>query len=441
MTDNIDVDPGITYGRQPVATDYVGEAHYQRIKLIHGAEGVNDGDVSSRNPLPIVPGNGSADAFGAFRVSTQETLIEEKNVSVSPLIGNKAENGGIVTRSAQRSSFILSTGGSANGSARRQSRQRAPYQPGKSQNCQLTFVGSTPSDNIVQEVWFGDDNNGLGFIADGTEFYFFIRSDTSGTPVMTKIPRSSWIDPLDGTGESGIVLDLSKAQIFQLDFQWLGVGSVRFGFVFNGHWVICYQNNWSNIGDSVYLRNPNFPISWRIYSTGSTQGKTLEAICGKIASEGGFDRRGLSLAFETPDAGVDVSTALTEVLAIRLTASGVELAAAFLSAVRILCTTNADFRYRVFINDTGMSGGTWIPKPGSLLEYNVTRTGTPGSGIQIDANYGSKSSDAGVTDIVNRVGFGYDINTSEADVFSLCIQGLAVGTETYHAALIARQEA
>lgn len=35
-----------------IATDEVGAKHYQRVKLIHGADGVNDGDVASGNPLP-----------------------------------------------------------------------------------------------------------------------------------------------------------------------------------------------------------------------------------------------------------------------------------------------------------------------------------------------------------------------------------------------------
>ena len=36
-----------------IATDEIAGVHYQRIKLIQGADGVNAGDVSSANPLPI----------------------------------------------------------------------------------------------------------------------------------------------------------------------------------------------------------------------------------------------------------------------------------------------------------------------------------------------------------------------------------------------------
>lgn len=40
-------------GGSVVATDEIASKHYQRVKLIHGADGVNDGDVSTANGLPV----------------------------------------------------------------------------------------------------------------------------------------------------------------------------------------------------------------------------------------------------------------------------------------------------------------------------------------------------------------------------------------------------
>jgi len=39
-----------------VAADEISAVKYQRIKLIHGVDGVNDGDVSLTNPLPVEAG-------------------------------------------------------------------------------------------------------------------------------------------------------------------------------------------------------------------------------------------------------------------------------------------------------------------------------------------------------------------------------------------------
>ena len=51
MADNITLNT--MTGGPSAATDDIAGNHYQRIKLIHGADGVNAGDVSSANPLPV----------------------------------------------------------------------------------------------------------------------------------------------------------------------------------------------------------------------------------------------------------------------------------------------------------------------------------------------------------------------------------------------------
>lgn len=47
MADNISV------ASKAIATDEISSVHYQRAKLIHGADGTNDGDVARTNPLPV----------------------------------------------------------------------------------------------------------------------------------------------------------------------------------------------------------------------------------------------------------------------------------------------------------------------------------------------------------------------------------------------------
>ena len=49
MADNVTITPG---SGASVAADDIGGVLYQRVKLIEGADGVNNGDVSSSNPLP-----------------------------------------------------------------------------------------------------------------------------------------------------------------------------------------------------------------------------------------------------------------------------------------------------------------------------------------------------------------------------------------------------
>lgn len=65
MADNITL-PGAA---SVVAADDIGGTKYQRVKLIHGIDGVNDGDVAKTNPLPVttdtrvISGVGMASSF------------------------------------------------------------------------------------------------------------------------------------------------------------------------------------------------------------------------------------------------------------------------------------------------------------------------------------------------------------------------------------------
>jgi hypothetical protein len=64
MADDFVANPGS--GGVTFASDDISSVHYPRLKLIHGANGTNDGDVSTANPLPtrIIPAtSGGADTF------------------------------------------------------------------------------------------------------------------------------------------------------------------------------------------------------------------------------------------------------------------------------------------------------------------------------------------------------------------------------------------
>ncbi|HWA29098.1 MAG TPA: hypothetical protein VG734_25840 [Lacunisphaera sp.] len=48
--DSVTLNPG--NGGDAIAADEIAGVKVQRVKLIHGADGVNDGDVATSNPLP-----------------------------------------------------------------------------------------------------------------------------------------------------------------------------------------------------------------------------------------------------------------------------------------------------------------------------------------------------------------------------------------------------
>ena len=74
----------------------------------------------------------------------------------------------------------------------------------------------------------------------------------------TRIPQSKWQDPCNGTGSSGYNLDLTRMQMWYIDYSWYGAGVVRYGFRTTGgqvNYVVQIQNN--NIQFEAYMRSGN----------------------------------------------------------------------------------------------------------------------------------------------------------------------------------------
>jgi len=76
--------------------------------------------------------------------------------------------------------------------------------------------------------------------------------------IDVRVPQSSWFDPCNGTGPSGYNLDLTKMQMFYIDYSWYGAGVIRWGFRTTGGaiiYVYAQQNN--NIQTEAYMRSGN----------------------------------------------------------------------------------------------------------------------------------------------------------------------------------------
>lgn len=56
MADNVAITPG---SGATAAADDIGGVLYQRVKLVQGADGTNDGDVAASNPLPTQESGGA----------------------------------------------------------------------------------------------------------------------------------------------------------------------------------------------------------------------------------------------------------------------------------------------------------------------------------------------------------------------------------------------
>jgi hypothetical protein len=144
------------------------------------------------------------------------------------------------------------------------------YQPGKSLLNLNTFVMNAQESGLEQRVGMFDANNGIFFEDTGTAYQIVRRSYTSGSSVDDPILQSAWNgDKLDGTGASGYTLDPTKATIMFADYEWLGMGAVRIGFVIDGRFIVAHTFKNANDLTTVYMQTANLPIRYEIETTGT----------------------------------------------------------------------------------------------------------------------------------------------------------------------------
>ena len=216
---------------------------------------------------------------------------------------------------------------------------------------------------------------------------FVERSIVTGTRVNTAVPRSSWNgDKLDGTGPSGITLDITKAQIMWMDIEWLGVGTVRAGLIINGQFITCHYFHHANIINSTYITSASLPLRYEIFNKSATAGsKTLKQICSTVISEGGYELSGLQQAIGTP---ITSPKALTTqgtfypVVTLRLNPYRLD-AIVILTALSIMGTGTGIYNWQVIASGTTTGGsGTWVStSTDSSVQYKLDATGITGGRI------------------------------------------------------------
>jgi hypothetical protein len=273
------------------------------------------GDVSVAEMNP--------DAFGRQRVSELFTLGDYKHIyAIDPNFLDSVGNGGTVTFVADQACAVLTTSSNTGSYAIHQTKFYHHYQPGKSQLIYSSVNFRAPHRNVTKRTGYFDDRDGIYFeqvgsdTADGTTvststqtLNWVIRTYVGGSPseatfnttvnglaytYKRRVPQSEWnIDPCDGTGPSGFKLDITKTQLAWIDFQWLGVGRVRCGFVHDGALITAHEYYHSNVLPTVYMSNPNLPVRCEIRNTGTTPGGAFDQICSSVMSEGGYVESGI----------------------------------------------------------------------------------------------------------------------------------------------------
>ena len=275
---------------------------------------------------------------------------------------------------------------------------------------------SPAKQGLTQKVgYYGEDNGFYVQLADNT-LSFVRRSSVTGSLVETVVNQADWnFDKMDGTGPSGVTLDITKAQILWMDMEWLGVGSVRMGFVINGQFIVCHTFQHANIITTTYITTASLPLRYEIENTSGTSGNsTLKQICSTVLSEGGYQLRGLQQAIGTViTSPYELTTAGTfyPVGSIRLKTSSLD-AIVILTALSILGTgNNYNYNWQVVAGGS-ITGGSWVSAGAdSSVEYNITGTAyTLGTGRILASGFmASNNQSSGSTDILKEALFKFQL--------------------------------
>lgn len=394
------------------------------------------------------------DAFGRQRVSNPASLFDTKLIAdAQPLIWDDAETSGGSTSSAHqtgKAAVKMSVGATTAGTRVRQTFQRFAYQPGKSQLVYMTTVVGTAATGITRRVGLFDDSDGVFLEQTSSGLAFVVRSSTSGSPVDTRVEQSAWeyASQADDTAQDqwvGHSVDASKAQIVAFDLEWLGVGTVRCGFVINGTLYWAHRFHHANSVTLPYTSNPNLPLRYEIVNDGTGAASDLWAICGTVISEGGSDTAGQRF---TVDRGTTGLTTLDDgdlypLLAIRLR-SGYKFANVVPESVSITCNSTSFYRWALLLNPT---------VAGTALSYSTVAntaieaaTGADNAtkvsgGTLLLSGYAEDTIQSGVSvsAAVGDIALGSSI-AGTSDQLVLAVQRITGTTETFFGTLTWREQ-
>jgi len=365
---------------------------------------------------PANPTGVAVDAFGRARMSTPLTLFDSSH--------RYKDNGLWATSNTANTTYVFSsneglinlnlTNGTANAEIVRETTKVMSYQPGKSLFVLNTMVMNAPKTNLRQRVGYFGANNGIFLEQSGNTISFVERSMVSGSVVDTPALQADWnYDPLDGTGPSQLTLDLTQAQIFWTDIEWLGVGSVRCGFVINGQLIHCHSFHHANLLSSTYITTASLPLRYEIKNIGTVSGgSTFKQICSSTISEGGYELRGDQKSIGTPvQTPKTLTTAGTyyPVVSLQLKSANLD-AIVILTAISLLGINSnpCSVAWRIIRGGT-LTSPSWTDITDSSVQYDLSATGISGGTVLGTGYIGITNQSSQTIDILKEALFKFQL--------------------------------
>lgn len=373
------------------------------------------------------------DAFGRLRTAAVQNLVDIKHVyDKNPLQVNEVTAGTATSVFNQEYARVRMSTSANNDLVIRKSKTHPIYQPGKSQLFEASFSNFQLETNIIKRVGGFDSTTGTPYnsVFDG----FFLESNGVTNKISFQIWRSgtnifsaettSWYS----TEFNPTNINWTNSNLIMVDYQWLGVGRMRFGLNISGQTFYFTEHNCANNELNVYMSSPNQPIRYEIRQVGTGSGY-LDMICSQVSTEGALN--GL---YSTVGVQHDTTTTLSNsgtkypYIGYRLKESYHAVTSQY-NSLSILNTSNDNYLLTIEFNPTISTTPTWVDIPNSPFQYSLftgTTTATVTSPGHVLKSLIGESGTSALTTLKvddNQIRPGYNINGT-LDEMWVCITPL-----------------
>lgn len=301
-----------------------------RLKLSTGAGANQSSQVLSRIPIKYNPGQGGLIRFTA--------LFTTGVANSTQLVGVGDSGDG----------YFFGFNGAAFGVLRRQGgtpevrKLTVTTKSTTAENITITLDSVAVTDVTVTDATSGDvtttaaditahdfSNVGRGWVShhEGDEVYFtsydassktgtyslssastaagtFAQALAGGAPTDTWTAQTAWNeDKMDGTGVSGMTLDITKGNVYQIQYQWLGFGQIRFYVEHDtdGEFELVHTIDYANANTIPSVDNPTLPLCLLVENISNTSDIVIHSssLAGFVEGEqnGAHISKGASVEF------------------------------------------------------------------------------------------------------------------------------------------------
>jgi hypothetical protein len=402
--------------------------------------------TTTGSAVPVSIGGTNVDAFGRLRTSAPYTIFDSQNrYAIDNQFDTSTATGGSTTYLPNESSVRMDVTTSSGSEVVRQTYRCMPYQPGKGLLCLATFVMNSPKTGLRQRVGYFGTQNGVFIQQADSTVSFVLRSYISGSVSDARtVNQADWNgDKLDGTGVSGYTLDLTKAQILWMDFEWLGVGSVRCGFIIDGNYIVCHTFENANDITSVYMTTAILPIRYEITNTAATaSASSMKQICSSVVSEGGYEQTSIEHVARRTATKTSIGTTFLPLVSIRLASTALNAVVLPVKFNVMPTSTGDDFEVILTKNSTGLTSASWAAVASDANVEQDTSATAMTVGTIVDIQY-VKSTNQSSGTINQPAAYNWDLQlgsslTGTSDIYTLGIRvlsgssGAAIGSLTFY---------